>query len=254
MIDIHSHILPGLDDGARTLEESLAMLRLAVESGTTEIVATPHISPDFPNTVDAIQQSFAQLSECADGMIDLHLGCDFHLTYENLQDFIALPSKYTINNLRYLMVELSDYVPFGPVSEALVRIIQEGVTPVITHPERNPSLQRNIRELAGWVSRGCLSQITGQSVLGEFGSRAKTAAEQFLAEGLVHVVASDGHDLVNRPPSLKGAHDFLAAHYGVEAADQLCIHNPGAIVQGDPVKPLPKPGSFWSRLIQRCSS
>lgn len=254
MIDIHSHILPGIDDGARNLEESLAMLRLAADSGTTDIVATPHVSPDFPNDFDVIQGAFTELSESASGIIALHLGCDFHLTFENLQDFIALPSKYTINNLRYLMVELADYVPFGPVTDALQRILQEGVTPVITHPERNASLQQNPRELASWVARGCLSQVTGQSLLGQFGSRARTAALRFLADGLVHVVASDGHDLVNRPPVLRSAYDFLVESYGKELAEQLCVRNPGAIVRGESIGTGPKPASFWTRLIQRYSS
>lgn len=253
MIDIHSHVLAGLDDGARTLDEALAMLRLAADSGTTDIVATPHISPDFPNTPDSVRLAFSELSEAARGIIRLHLGCDFHLTYDNLQSFLAAPQQYTINNLRYLMVELSDYVPFGPVTEALARILEEGVVPVITHPERNLSLQQNTRALGDWVSRGMLSQITAQSLLGEFGSRARASAQRFLGEGLVHVVASDGHDLVNRPPCLDRGYAFLTRHYGKPLADRLCIENPGIIIRGEELRSQARPSSFWSRLLQRGS-
>lgn len=229
------------------------MLRFAAESGTREIVATPHVSPDFPNDSDSIHNAFSQLYRAADGIIGLHLGCDFHLTYDNLQQFIAQPDKYTINGLRYLMVELPEYVPFGPVTEALQRILDEGVIPVITHPERNPSLQQNSRELGAWIARGCLSQVTGQSYLGHFGSRAKAAAHRFLMNGMVHVVASDAHDLVHRPPSLKISYDYLSGKYGQDIADQLFRHNAAAIVRGEDVKPVSPPHSFWSRLRQRIS-
>ena len=251
MIDIHSHVLPGLDDGARTLEEAVEMLQLAADSGTTDLVATPHISPAFPNEFENVHRVFEELSRSADGILHLHLGCDFHLTYDNLQDFLANPSKYTINNLRYLMVELSDYVPFGPISEALARILEEGVVPVITHPERNPSLQRRSGELAKWVARGCLCQITGQSLLGQFGSRAKTSAQRLLANGLVHVVASDGHDLFYRPPTLQPAYHHIVSHYGQLLADRLCLENPAAIIRGESLPPAIKPLSFWSRLLGR---
>lgn len=248
MIDIHSHVLPGLDDGARTLEEAVEMLRFAAGAGTTDIVATPHISPDFPNDFEEVNRIFGELSRCAEGIVRLHLGCDFHLTYDNLQDFLLNPSKYTINNLRYLMVELADYIPFGPVGEALVRISEEGVVPIITHPERNSSLQRNSGELEAWVARGCLCQVTGQSLLGQFGSRARTMGRQLLRDGLAHVVASDAHDLVNRPPTLQPAYRYITSHYGQILAERLCVVNPKAIIQGEELPSPIRPPSFWSRL------
>jgi protein-tyrosine phosphatase len=146
------------------------------------------------------------------------------------------------------MVELADYIPFGPVSEALARISEEGVVPVITHPERNSSLQRNGSDLATWVSRGCLCQITGQSLLGQFGSRARVMARQLVKDGLAHVVASDAHDLVNRPPTLQPAYQYIVSHYGQALADRLCIVNPTAIIRGEVLPPSIKPLSFWSRL------
>jgi protein-tyrosine phosphatase len=249
VIDIHSHILPGLDDGARSFEEAMQMLRLAAESGTTDIVATPHISPAFPNSFDRVSRVFDEVSQSSSGIVRLHLGCDFHLTHDNLQHFLANPTKYTINNRQYLMVELSDYIPFGPVDEALSRISNEGVTPVITHPERNHSLQRNGRQLACWVDRGCLCQITGQSLLGRFGSHAKDMAQHLLKSGLAHVVASDGHDLINRPPTLEHAYRYIVEHYGRPLADQLCVANPTAIILGQPLPPaVAKPVPFWTRL------
>jgi protein-tyrosine phosphatase len=253
VIDIHSHILPGLDDGARSFEEALQMLELAAGSGTTDIVATPHISPAFPNRFDRVIGVFEELSHYAHGIVRLHLGCDFHLTHDNLRDFLASPTKYTINNRRYLMVELSDYIPFGPVDEALSRIWNEGVTPVITHPERNHSLQKNGRQLAYWVECGCLCQITGQSLLGRFGSHAKDMAQHLLKSGLAHVVASDGHDLINRPPTLEGAYRYIVEHYGQPLADQLCVTNPTAIILGQQLPPIAaKPEPFWTRLRRSC--
>ncbi len=226
---------------------------MAAASGTTDIVLTPHVSPAFPNDLSTLKQAFADLSVASGGILRLHLGCDFHLTYDNLQEFLAKPANFTINGSRYLMVELPDFVPFSPVSEALSKILEEGVIPIITHPERNPSLQSNTRELSNWVARGCLCQVTGQSVLGKFGSRAAAMALRLIKEGNAHVVASDAHDLVHRPPTLKPAHQFLVSRVGESLADQLCTTNPQAIISGEELPPVMKPLSFWSRMRQRAN-
>jgi protein-tyrosine phosphatase len=233
MVDIHSHVLPGVDDGSRSMEESMEMLRMAAEAGTTDIVATPHASPQFPFDAARVREAFRELSEKCRGLIQLHLGCDFHLTFENVRNCLEDPSAYTVNGKSYLMVELPDLTSASAMRAVLRRLISAGIVPVITHPERNPSLQPNIGELEGWVKDGCLLQVTGQSLLGLFGPVAQRAAETLLQQRLVHFVASDAHDTQDRTPDLRAAFQMVRLRHGEERAQVLFRHNPYAVVCGE---------------------
>src|SRR2546423_14488956 len=108
MIDIHSHILPGLDDGPKTLEEAAAMVRMAADNGITEIVATPHANDEFPYNLQVVQQKISDLMEASNNILRIHRGCDFHLSMKNILDALDQTDKYTINGKCYLLVELPD--------------------------------------------------------------------------------------------------------------------------------------------------
>ena len=218
MVDIHSHILHGLDDGAGTLEESLAMVRLAAESGTTDIVATPHANLEFTYKPDLVDERIAELAEAAAGALRIHRGCDFHLYYENIQQALDDPSRFTINRKRYLLVEFSDVTILDSASEVFKGMLAGGTTPVITHPERNPLLARNVDQINKWVDAGCRVQVTAHSFLGRFGRRAKAAAAQLVERGLVDFVASDAHDTEHRPPVMDGAYRYVDRAYGKACA------------------------------------
>lgn len=253
MVDIHSHILPGLDDGARTLEESLAMLRIAAEAGTTDIVATPHANLEFSFDPAVVEQKIAELQEASEGIVRLHRGCDFHLHYDNIQDALANPGKYAINHKRYILVEFSELLVARSTEEVFHQMRAAGIIPVITHPERNALLLRQIGRLAGWVSDGCRLQVTALSFLGRFGKRAKAFSDELMKRGLVHFVASDAHDCRHRPPRLDEAHRYIARKFGAEQADKVCVLNPKAALAGDPVETEPaEPAAtrkwlrFWS--------
>jgi len=235
MIDIHSHVLPGLDDGAHSIDESLEMLRLAAASGTTDIVATPHANAEFSFDHARVKQSFSEIAGQSRSFISLHLGCDFHLSYENVSDAVNNAAKYTINNTRYLLVELPDLITPSTVRQGLRQLISADLKPVITHPERNPSLQCKLDELTHWITDGCLVQVTGQSFLGRFGPIAKNIADRLMAAGLIHFVASDAHDCVDRIPDLSGAYKYISSRYGAERADSLCIYNPACAIAGESV-------------------
>ncbi len=133
MVDIHSHILPGLDDGAQTLDESVAMLRLAADSGTTDIVATPHANHQFTFDPDLIGRKIAELEEAAGPLPRIHRGCDFHLTLENIQDALANPDKYAINHLNYILVEFSDLLIPRTTQDIFDRLLERR-----THADRHP--------------------------------------------------------------------------------------------------------------------
>jgi protein-tyrosine phosphatase len=233
LIDIHSHVLYGLDDGARTLEDSVAMVRIAAESGTTHLVCTPHANPAYKFEPECIADRLAEIAEASGNVLELYPGCDFHLSYENIQDAIAQPAKYTIDHKNYLLVEFSDLLIFRNTAEILTRLQDAGMTPVITHPERNGLLRQRIDQIQEWVDAGALVQVTGQSFLGDFGRRAKAFSEMLLSHHLVHFVASDAHDCERRPPRLDLAHAWLMQEHGEELADALCIHNPRAALTGE---------------------
>ncbi|MGA8029336.1 MAG: CpsB/CapC family capsule biosynthesis tyrosine phosphatase [Bryobacteraceae bacterium] len=252
VIDIHSHVLPGVDDGARTIEDSIQMLRIAAAAGTTEIVATPHANAQFVFQKENIEQVFGELRESSSEFIQVHLGCDFHLDYDNVLDAISDPAKYTINHGRYLMLEPPDYCSSQIMQQALKRLIEVNIVPIITHPERMNFLQTKFHELERLIDDGCLIQVTGQSFLGRFGPAAKASADSLLERGLVHVVASDAHDCVDRPPDLSPSYKYVASGYGPELADELFVHNPGAVVRNKFISPAekrpsekPRSFAFW---------
>jgi protein-tyrosine phosphatase len=240
MVDIHSHILPGWDDGSTSMEQSLEMLKIAVESGTTAIVATPHANTEFHFQPDIVNGIFAELKRTVAALpalpIDLHLGCDFHIQFENVQDALANPTKYTIDHGAYLMVELPEVMNFAVIRDILGRLRDEGMITVITHPERNMQLQSNLGELDGWVQSGALLQVTGQSLLGRFGKIAHHCANQLLKDNLVHFIASDAHDTQDRTPNLREAYRWMESKYGKRRAERLFQVNPAALISGAPIE------------------
>ncbi len=236
MVDIHSHILPGLDDGAPNARTSVEMLRIAAESGTTDIVATPHANLTYSFEPDTIRRKVDQLTEMTARRPRIHWGCDFHLSYDNIRDAIANPTKYTINNRRYLLVEFSDLLIFKNSTEIFDTLMTAGMIPIITHPERNWLLQHRLAELEEWVSRGVLLQVTALSFTGRFGRAAKKFSETLLERGLVHFVASDAHDPEDRTPYMADVYDLIARRYGERWAERLFVTNPRATLSGDAVE------------------
>ena len=233
MIDIHSHVLPGIDDGAAQLQESLEMLKVAAASGTTDIVATPHANALYPFDEQTVQRAFRTVSAEIGGRIRLHLGCEFRLEYRNLEDAIRCPRKYTINRGRYLLLELPDFIGVATLRAVIQELTRTGIVPVIAHPERNRSLQNRANELALCVKDGCFLQITGQSLLGDFGTRTKRAAEELMNANLVHFIASDAHDCLRRPPNLLLAYQHVVSRYSADFADNVFFRNPAAVLSDD---------------------
>jgi protein-tyrosine phosphatase len=242
LIDIHSHVLFGLDDGARTLEDSLAMVRMAAEHGTTDLVATPHANLAYRFEPERVAERMEQVRQAAGGVLRLYTGCDFHLNFDNIQDSIDHPRKYTINQQRYLLVEFSELLIFKNTEEIFARLRDAGMIPVITHPERNGLLRQRAEHIARWVEQGTRVQLTAQSLTGLFGRKAKDFSRELLNRRLVHVVASDGHDCERRPPVMDQARAWLRTEYGEKLAEALCVTNPGAALSGEAMY-LPEAGA-----------
>ncbi len=246
MIDIHSHVLPGLDDGSRSLEQSVAMIRMAAATGTTDLVASPHANLDYQFDPERVEELLAELQRASDG-VRLHRGCDFHLYFDNIQDALAHPAKYTINHKGYLLVEFPDMLIAKSTTEVFAQLLQNGMTPIITHPERNYLLHKRMAELESWIDSGCLVQVTAQSLLGRFGAEARAVAQQLMKRGLVHFIASDAHDEEDRTPRLDLAYNHVAGRYGRERAELLFVVNPQAVLEGAPLPEQPPPEADTGR-------
>ncbi len=235
MIDIHTHILPGLDDGARDLEEALGMLRMAAAAGTTDIVATSHSDPQFVFDRRASEEQVAVLQRAIGESIRVHYGCELHLTLENIEAALQSPEEYSIAHRGHLLVEFSNFLIPKTTTGIFDRMIDRGLHPIIAHPERNPLLRSRMSELEDWVGRGCSMQVTAHSFLGRFGKSAKAASVQLMSRGLVHFLASDAHDLEHRPPVLDEVDRYVRETFDPEAADLLLVDNPRSVLEGFPV-------------------
>ena len=262
MIDIHHHLLFGLDDGSRDIETSVAMAEMAADDGITHIVCTPHANAHFRFNPAINQERLEQLQARLDGRVTLGLGCDFHLSFENIEDALQHRTRYTINGKQYLLVEFPDLAIPPTMSDVFYQFLIAGMQPIITHPERNPTIQKNPQRLDEWIERGCLVQITASSLTGRFGRLAESFSHALLKQNKVHFIATDAHNLDSRPPRMKQAYELIAKGYGLDTAERLCVSNPAAVFFGNdlPVQPLPGQGesspspaehqSFWKRIFR----
>ena len=227
------------------------MLRMAQDHGTTAIVATPHANLNYRYDPELVSRRLDEVSRALDGTLEIYRGCDFHLSYDNIQDAIANPRKYTLNGGPYLLVEFSDLLIFKNTLEIFARLQEAGMIPIITHPERNGLLRQRLEQIEAWVQAGALNQVTAQSLTGGFGRRAEEFAKLLLERGLVHFLASDGHDCEHRPPCMDLGYSWLVEHYGEATAEALCRTNPRAALIGEPLELIPKAVSSTSRKWYR---
>ena len=219
---------------------SVAMCAMARDDGIEHIVATPHSNDvyfyDRPQLEAMLDELRRKVGHCP----QLSLGCDFHFSYDNIQDALQQPRQFTIGNTLYLLVEFSNYSLPPSIDENLARLINVGLRPIITHPERNPLIQRHPPRVLDWVRGGCLVQMTGSALTGRWGKTAQTTAQWLFEQKAVHVLASDGHNLDSRKPTLSKAREAAASLADDFVAEALTILNPRAIVNGDPVPYFPK--------------
>ena len=236
VIDIHSHILPEVDDGPKSWETAEAICRMAAADGIEQMIATPHANDRYFYDRPYLTKLLAELQQRIGPRPNLGLGCDFHLSFENMQAAQITPEKYSINGGRYLLVEFNNFNIPQQLDAWLEQMCEREVVPIITHPERNPILQKTLDRVLQWVKFGCAVQITASALTGSWGDRAQESARWLLKNNFVHFLATDAHDVARRPPILSAARDIVAKDFGKEMAHALVEENPGAVIRNEPLK------------------
>ncbi|MFH0844147.1 MAG: CpsB/CapC family capsule biosynthesis tyrosine phosphatase [Pseudomonadota bacterium] len=245
MIDLHCHILPNLDDGPQSQEESIAMGRRAMEDGVHTIVATPHtLNGIYINHIQQVISDVATLQEAlSKNHIDLRLyaGADVHLCPGLLQRIESGEAGTIDDAKRYILLEFpSQTIPSG-IKDEIFSLKVHGITPIITHPERHPLLHHDMDILYELVRMGALCQMTAMSIAGDFGGVVMRCAEILLRNRLIHLIASDAHSPDSRPPILSQAVETAAEIMGsYEDAERMVTDVPAAILSGDAVE-VPEP-------------
>jgi protein-tyrosine phosphatase len=242
MVDLHCHILPGIDDGPDNFEASLAMAETAIADGITHVVATPHANSAYVFDFSRILFVREELRAKLGGRLELASGCDFHMSPENLAALKTNPGIYCINQHDYLLVEFSEFsIPYT-MDQTLYELHLAGLRPVITHPERNSILRARPERLTQWVRLGCYVQVTGGALTGGFGKGPREDALAWIKQGLVHFVASDAHNTSGRPLRLRPAYEVVRERFGEETALALFQHNPLAAYEGRTLPYVPETG------------
>lgn len=260
MIDIHIHILPGLDDGAEDMAEALAMCRQALDDGVTRVVATPHmldgvydVSPERAR--DALGRLRERLS--SEGMdLAVEIGADVHIA-KDLPERLARGEALTISEMgKYLMVELPQDVWLPGAHEVLFELQLAGVTPILSHPERNLAVQDDPDVLIPLVEAENLVQVTAESLTGGFGSRPQRCARELVERHLAHLVASDAHSATRRKPGLSRARSVVEDILPLDESQDMFVGRPTSVLAGEEVS-LPEPvrgrsaGGWLGRLLGR---
>ena len=238
MIDIHSHIVFGVDDGPRTREESLALLQEAFSQGVRTIVSTSHRRQNmFETPEEVIMENFKEIQALAQQELpDLTIlyGAEIYYSEDALE---KLESKQipTLNDTQYALIEFSSRTPYWEIRNALSKILLLGIKPVIAHIERYAELESNEKRVKELIDMGCYTQINSSSVLKPRLFRDKyrlfkKRAQYFLSHNLVHCVASDMHNLTSRPPYMKQAFTLIKQQYGEKKAQELFMVNPQSII------------------------
>jgi len=253
MIDIHAHILPGFDDGPKTLEESIEMLHLAQTDGIQEMIATPHtLDGVYTCTPEMIVKGLAALSaeiKKHDISISIYPGMEIHIC-DDLHAQLENNSLISLNNTRYVLIELPVQLIPPQFKEVVFQLRLKGYYPILAHPERNFAVQKDPEIINDFIEWGVFMQLTAASVTGYFGGRIKTLCKKLLQNRQVHFLASDTHSLDNRPPILSEVCFICEKILNDKMEAQALIEsNPKKVIENKPIEvnePIRKKGWFRS--------
>jgi len=269
LIDLHCHILPGVDDGAKDLGTSLEMAKMAVADGIQAIACTPHILPGvYPNSGPDIRRSVDHLRteiEAAGIPLRLTYGADVHVA-PDLTAQLRNGQALSLHGGRYFLFEPPHHVPPPRLADQVFSLLSAGFVPIITHPERLTWIEKQYSLITALVKSGALLQITAGSLTGRFGKRPKYWSERILDEGLCHILATDAHDPDGRPPKLAEGRDVVARRFGSREALNTVFARPLGILSNvlpSELEPLPEStgapeqpqrSSFWGDMLKRVAA
>jgi len=253
MIDLHTHILPDWDDGAKDWDEMSRMIEIAVKDGIKKMVLTPHVYrlSKYGDDLKVLNRRMSEFgTRVKEKPIDFYRGAEVFVQHDLIASVKS--NRFSVNSSNYVFVEFpAAYVPSG-ARDLFYNLMIEGFIPIISHPERNMIFADRPEMLFDLIEAGSLAQVTAKSITGEFGPEAKRAAQLFLKNNLVHAIASDAHDSSGRPPVLSKGVDEAAKIVGEEKATAMVTVIPQAILDnqdvpdyGDPVNPTRK--KMWFR-------
>lgn len=237
MIDLHSHILPELDDGSPSLQESLAMARMAVSSGVTVMAATPHCTDARAQEVFDSWKLLRQALRENRIPLKLFPGMEIFGTEDTLQ-LLRDGKLFTLNGSRYPLIEFSFHSGGSAETRILHSLCKVGLRPVVAHPERYSYVQYDPEILNKWHRMGCLMQVNRGSLMGRFGTRAQEMAEELVERNFAAVVASDAHSSQVRTPWMTDVRKLLVQDFSPAIAKRLLLENPARILKDNPIPPV----------------
>lgn len=259
MIDIHCHILPNVDDGSESLEESIEMAKIAESEGITKIVNTSHCHFDFKykkgNELKLELEKFNQVLKEENINIEVLLGNELYYTSDLIERFDEL-DFFSMNNSKYILMEFSPINFPKNIEDVIYEIKIRGYIPIIAHAERYKQVQEDVNIVLDCIKEGALIQVNASSILGKNGEKAEDTSKKLLDNNMVHFVATDAHSSNRRRPLIKDSYNYILKNYGKEVAEKLFIENPTAVIENRDISILnptkyEEKRSFLKRLFRK---
>lgn len=259
MIDIHCHILPNVDDGSESLEESIAMAKIAESEGITKIVNTSHCHFDFKykkgNELKLELEKFNQALKEENINIEVLLGNELYYTSDLIERFNEL-DFFSMNNSKYILMEFSPINFPKNIEDVIYEIKIRGYIPIIAHAERYKQVQEDVNIVLDCIKEGALIQVNSSSILGKNGEKAEDTSKKLLDNNMVHFVATDAHSSNRRRPLIKDSYNYILKNYGKEVSEKLFIENPTAVIENRDISILnptkyEEKRSFLKRLFRK---
>ena len=259
MIDIHCHILPNVDDGSESLEESITMAKIAESEGITKIVNTSHCHFDFKykkgNELKLELEKFNQALKEENINIEVLLGNELYYTSDLIERFDEL-DFFSMNNSKYILMEFSPINFPKNIEDVIYEIKIRGYIPIIAHAERYKQVQEDVNIVLDCIKEGALIQVNSSSILGKNGEKAEDTSKKLLDNNMVHFVATDAHSSNRRRPLIKDSYNYILKNYGKEVSEKLFIENPTAVIENRDISILnptkyEEKRSFLKRLFRK---
>lgn len=233
MVDMHCHIMPGVDDGAKTRKEVQEMLKMEYENGVRTVILTPHYRKDmFEPDFELIKKRFQYVKYEAENMgldMDVFLGCEYHANSDMIKEIKENP-RFRINGGKYVLVEFSSTHTYQKIRDYVYQMINSGFKPIIAHIERYRSVVKNLDNVSELIDLGAYVQVSSGALLGEDGLRAMLASRAMLRKKMIHFIGSDCHDAKERCPNFKKCAEYVEKKVDIKYAKNIFVNNPKKIL------------------------